>query len=469
MPRAKKDVPIDLTRTHDLSVGLIERLACPTDKEQVFLRAASVEGLRVRCTVKGAKSWVYESKVQGKTFRRTLGPVGVLSIPDAEDKARALALVVKTDKADPRELDRQQAEAEAAAQAEAQARAAEQAAEDARRTTASRVAWDAYITERSPRWSESHRIDHKELAQEAQDAPPRKAGPLAELLRLPLSGITAEVVRRWVKREAPNRAARVRLSLRLLKAFLRWCETEPTFRGLAAPDAIGRRAVDAAGAPKRGGLALMREQLPAWFASVRQLPPVPAAMLQCLLLLGCRHNEMARLRWENVDFTWGRLHLNDKNDTVSGRDVPLSAFIASLLSALPRTGALVFQSPRVLSMTPQNIRRRERRDSAKPQNENSVVAVNELHTQACLRAGLPPLTLHDLRRSNASLAEWVNVPPGVAAQISGHKPSGVRERHYIVRPFDMLKIHGEVIERFIVESAGLKWPDSKPQRLHAVT
>lgn len=466
MPRTNKNVPLDLTRTHELSVGLIDRLVCPAGKGQVFLRAASVDGLRVRCTANGAKSWVYESKVHGRTFRRTLGPVGVMSISHAEDKARALALMVKTEKADPREVERRQVEAASAAMLQKQTEAAQHAAEEARRTTPARVAWDAYVAERSAHWSDAHRSDHENLA---LDAPLRKPGPLAELLRLPLPGITAEVVRRWVEREAAYRAGRVRLSLRLLKAFLRWCDGEPPFRGLAAPDAIGRKAVLAAGVAKRGGLAIMREQLPAWFKAVRELPPVPSALIQCLLLLGCRVGELQRLRWEDVDFKWGRIHLNDKGDPKAGRDVPMSVFVANLLRGLPRTGELVFQSPRVLSMTPQNIRRRERRASEIPQSRASVVEVNTLHKRACRRAGLPDLTIHDLRRSTATLAEWVNVPAGVASQIAGHKPRSVREAHYIRRPFDMLKLHGEVIERFIVASAGLNWPEAAARNLSVAT
>lgn len=45
---------------------------------------------------------------------------------------------------------------------------------------------------------------------------------------------------------------------------------------------------------------------------------------------------------------------------------------------------------------------------------------------------------------------------GVAAQIQGHKPSATIERHYIVRPMDMLRQHHERIEQWILESAGIK-------------
>ncbi len=49
------------------------------------------------------------------------------------------------------------------------------------------------------------------------------------------------------------------------------------------------------------------------------------------------------------------------------------------------------------------------------------------------------MTLHGLRRSFATLSEWVEVPGGISAQIQGHKPIGVREQNYIRRPLDLLR------------------------------
>lgn len=48
------------------------------------------------------------------------------------------------------------------------------------------------------------------------------------------------------------------------------------------------------------------------------------------------------------------------------------------------------------------------------------------HRKACAIAGLD-LTLHGLRRSFASLCEWIEMPAGIAVQIQGHKPQGVCE------------------------------------------
>ena len=65
---------------------------------------------------------------------------------------------------------------------------------------------------------------------------------------------------------------------------------------------------------------LQREQLPVWFRYVRQIQnPVIAAYLQCLLLTGARREELAALRWEDVNFQWRGMTIRDKVE-VAGLD-----------------------------------------------------------------------------------------------------------------------------------------------------
>jgi integrase len=81
------------------------------------------------------------------------------------------------------------------------------------------------------------------------------------------------------------------------------------------------------------------------------------------------------------------------------------------------------------------------------------------HRCACATAGLEGLTLHGLRRSFASLTEWLEVPTGVVAQIQGHKPSATAEKHYKRRPLELLRVHHVKIEAWVLEQAGLKLED----------
>ena len=92
------------------------------------------------------------------------------------------------------------------------------------------------------------------------------------------------------------------------------------------------------------------------------------------------------------------------------------------------------------------------------------------HVDACRVAGIEHLTLHGLRRSFGSLAEWLELPAGVVAQIQGHKPSATAEKHYRVRPLDLLRLHHERFEGWILEQAGVQFDASaEPGKLRAVT
>lgn len=87
----------------------------------------------------------------------------------------------------------------------------------------------------------------------------------------------------------------------------------------------------------------------------------------------------------------------------------------------------------------------------------------------CTVAGVDHVSLHGLRRSFKSLTEWLEVPVGVVAQLMGHKASATAEKHYTVRPLDLLRVHHEKIEAWILEQAGITF-DAKavPSALRAI-
>ena len=180
---------------------------------------------------------------------------------------------------------------------------------------------------------------------------------------------------------------------------------------------------------------LQREQLPAWFAAVKQIGnPAISAYVQAMLLTGARPNELVTVRWEDVDFQWNNLTIKDKMEGL--RVIPLTPYVAHLLAALPRRNEFVFSSPTAAS--------------------GHLVEPRIAHDKACAVAGVD-VTLHGLRRSFASLCEWIEMPAGIAAQIQGHKPQGVREQHYIRRPLDLLRMWHVKIEEWMLEQAGIEF------------
>jgi len=87
---------------------------------------------------------------------------------------------------------------------------------------------------------------------------------------------------------------------------------------------------------------------------------------------------------------------------------------------------------------------------------------------ACNEAGIDHLTIHGLRRSFGSLSEWLDIPTGIVSQIMGHKPSATAEKHYRVRPIDLLRQHHQRYEDWILEQAQLAPAEETSQGLKLV-
>ena len=57
---------------------------------------------------------------------------------------------------------------------------------------------------------------------------------------------------------------------------------------------------------------------------------------------------------------------------------------------------------------------------------------------------------------------------GVVAQIQGHKPSATAEKHYRVRPLDLLRLWHNKIEKQILEFGGIEQPPESRDILRVV-
>lgn len=58
----------------------------------------------------------------------------------------------------------------------------------------------------------------------------------------------------------------------------------------------------------------------------------------------------------------------------------------------------------------------------------------------------------------------VSPPVGVVAQIMGHAPSALAEKHYRRRQIDMLRVYHEKIELWILREAGIDMPASSKRQ-----
>lgn len=409
-----------------LTANRVLAFCCPQEKAQAFLWDRDQKGLGIRATPAGKPSFIFQGRFNGGTIRMTIGSPESWSIPQAQARARGLQRMIDEGR-DPRQVKVEVMESDLAAR------------EISRRESVTvGEAWDEYLGQRRKFWSDSHYKDHLKMVQkpgqQIRNRPSVKtnAGMMLPLMNLHLVDLDAKALEFWATKETKRRPARVRLAIRLIKAFLRWAACEEGYRGVADPAAAsGKKLREIPGQPKIRHDHLQREQLSTWFKKVCDLPnPVIGAYLQCLLLTGARREELARLKWKDVNFRWQGLTMRDKVEET--RSIPLTPYVAYLLQNLPRRNSWVF--------------------SSSSSESGRLVEPAIAHRQACVAAGLE-LTLHGLRRSFKSLSEWQEIPVGVVAQIMGHKPSATAEKHYTVRSLDLLRVHHERIEKWVLYEA----------------
>jgi len=285
----------------------VKDFTCPPDKKQVFLREPS--GLGVRATA-GSKSYIFQGKLNGNVIRMTIGNVENWTPITARKEARRLQAIIDQGR-DPREVKAELTAADAATRRkarQAQAPAIE--------------AWQAYIKVRARHWGARSLLEHERLCDPGGKPKTRgrkkgegdktMPGPLYDLLQLPLSKIDSSAVEGWLiaqqHRPGVARAAFVRL-----RAFLNWCAGRPEYHDHVMPDACTKQDVkDEVPKAQAKSDALERQHLNLWFEYVRKLEnPVHAAYLQTVLLTGARREEIAALKWTDVDFKWRRMDIAD--------------------------------------------------------------------------------------------------------------------------------------------------------------
>ena len=430
----------------NLTPARIKAFTCNTG-EQSFLWDSVAPGLAVRAQAGGKKTFIFQAKLGGKAIRITIGDAAAIVLDDAREQARRIASEFAQG-IDPREQKRQVI----AEQEKLRAEREQQDAIERAKGLPLREAWQAYLEDRKPHWGERHHRDHVTLSQ----APGRllkrgtgklQAGPLYSLLDIKFSELTPATIEAWLTKHTVKHPTMAALSFRLLRAFLNWCDEHETYKAAVADGLITRRVMEILPEKKAKNDCLQKEQLTGWFQAVRQLSPVTAAYLQCLLLTGARREELAGLKWEDVDFRWKSMTIRDKVEGL--RVIPLTPYVKHLLKFLPRRNEWVFSSPA----------------AATGRIQDPSIA----HRKALLVAGIEGLTLHGLRRSFGSLAEWLEMPAGIVAQIMGHKPSATAERHYRIRPLDLLRQWHTKLEEWILEQAGLSMPEELPAPVRLIS
>jgi integrase len=426
------------------TAGRVAGFKCQPCKAQAFLWDVTAPGLGLRVTPAGKPSYIFQGRYQEKTVRITIGSPDAWSIPQAQEKAREMQRQIDGGH-DPRDLKR----GAIAAAAEKIAAAAAQA------VTVGDV-WPRYLAEGKPKrktaWKPRYRADLEAMAapggiDKVRGKGKTRTGPLFPLLELALSQVNEDTLKSWYDIEAKSGEHQAARALMMFRGFLRWCAARPEYRAITDRDA-GKAAAIMENLPSNNKRTdcIEAAQVRGWWAAVEHLGNRTASVyLRALLLTGARREEMAALKWSDVDFRWSNLTIADK--VKSTRVVPLTPYLAQQLATLPRGSEYVFASTG---------------------KSGRIADPRASHFKVLQSAGMVGLTIHGLRRSFSLLGEAAGAPAGAIAQVMGHAPSATAEG-YRPRSIDALRPYIARIEAHILERAGVQFVyDLEPGKLELV-
>ncbi|MCJ9253878.1 tyrosine-type recombinase/integrase [Acinetobacter baumannii] len=410
-----------------LTKPFIDSLEFTDPSKPEFYWDGEVSGFGVKVSSK-SKSYVFQGRVGRKTIRVKIGDVKNWKLKDAKDQAKKFTVLCNEG------INPLQEKAKKIIEAE------EHDISLKKQNIKFKEAWNVYLSENKSKWRERSYQDHVEMSRGGVDLSTNKIykpQPIYELLDIKLSELTKDVFVEWLERNNEFRKTSTSKSYRLVRAFLNWCEQEKLYSNIIPTDSYSSKKV------KRGvqktkakNDCLLKEQLKPWFDEVLNIENKKIAVILIFALLtGARKNEILTLEWKDIDFKWKTIKLKDKVMD-EGRVIPLTRYIETNLLELQRNQDSIY----VFS-------------SSKSETGHIVNPYKELEK---IRKNLRiQITIHGLRRSFETLSGWIQLPKGVTHQITGHKADSITEKHYTVRPIDMLRMHMQGYEDWLLEKANL--------------
>jgi integrase len=402
------------------------------DKRQEVLLG---EGLYLVVQASGVKSWAlrYRRKIDGKPVKHTIGSYPAISLKAARSLATELRAEIERG-ADPH-----------GDKVVARRRAAE--VDESFEAVARRfIAEHQFRKNRS--WEWAARLVGLVVDPDAR-AEPKQCPPLLVVRdgSVDVRGRRrVSLVDRWGARQigditradviatvdklsadAPIQANRM---LAVLGKLFRWADT----KGIANTNPCAN--MERAKERSRDRVLSDAELRKVWTASAGLGHPF-AGIVRLLILTGQRRNEIAGLRWSEVDL--GEEHLihlpKERTKNARAHDVPLSAQALALVAGLPRLvdADLVF-----------TIRR-------KP-----IIGFSRMKRKLDAASGVTGWTLHDLRRTVASGLQRLGVRLEVTEAVLNHRSGstagivGVYQRHdYAVEKRDALQRWADHVDALV--------------------
>ena len=350
----------------------IIRDAGPGAKTRI-LWDTQVKGFGVRITPAGAKSYVLNYRVGGRSKRATLGRVSELALKAARERAGAELAAIRAGESDPVERRRR-----------------------AREAPTVNDGLDRFFDEFVPGRIAMGRLKDSTVREYRHQAeqPIRPA-----LGKLRIENVTRRDIERMVRQLPPVQRNRVlAFTSRVFTVFEGWqlCERNPV-RG------VERSREEPRDRTLSGSeIAAIASALEAEAAS----SPAAVAAIRIATITGLRIGEVLTMRWEDVDSEGCRLILPE---TKTGRRVQQlsTAALESILS-LPAINEYVFTTGR---------------------SHVHYATVRGVFKRATRRAGVADVRLHDLRRTVMTRAAAAGITAHILRDFLGHRTTAMADRY----------------------------------------
>lgn len=410
----------------NLSKRTIENLRLPA-KSKAYAKIFhddTLRGFALRVTSGGAKTFIINKKINGKVFRINIGSFGEYT----PEQARKKAQVMLGRLADGIDLSKKKLPM-------VQAITFQQAYDDYLKTRKtlkpkSKQDYDSIMKNIFPDWVE-----------------------------LPLSSINREMVSHRHTKIGTNHQARANNAFKLLSAVFNFAIHQYCDRGNS--EAISNNPVIVLTQTrgwfkkKRRDTKINHEQLPAWFTAVSALRsqtynsieiPVKYYLL-LVLFTGLRKEEAAQLIWadaaasqEIAEKKVSYISLKDRaifiDDSKNGLELmlPLSDYLFELFTDYRRKNLSRFVFPGV--------------------GGNSPIKESRKVIQKIINASAVSFTLHDLRRTFATMANEIGIPAYTIKRLLNHKTaSSDVTAGYIINDLNYLRDPVNRIANYILDIA----------------
>lgn len=350
--------------------------------KRTFVRDTAQTGFMVQVLPSGAKAFYVEGVVSdGRKFQHKIAPVDAMSVDDARQKA--IALLVEAKKGiHPKD--------------------ASKLAASSGRTKTLKEAMELLLREKQLK------------ARTADDYKYHLQRYLRDWLNLPVDRITEEMVRTWYAagRETPTTTDNVRRSFSAVMSYCLangWIERNPC-------DVIKRARLGYKKQQRTKALSIRDELGPFLYAISRFKPErgsqqTAADVILFMLAHGSRKRESFSLQWKDVDLK-RRIFVIAHTKNGVPLELPMSVLTWRMFKA-------------------RHMERRQDQEWVFPNKSGNgpITDVRKTFSQIIKLADIRPYSLHDLRRTFASVADFLEISERNISALLNHKSKNITQRY----------------------------------------